>query len=191
MISPESAPPAASEANRALSSSTSPPASLTCPPVTRRVPLKVILPAGLPSRKPNACGGDAVNTLWSGFVARNTPSSPKLIRSREETVNAPSTSTLAFSPNRNPLGLSRYRLAPAMSDLMRPSISETLPPVTRPRMLLMASGPVKVADPPVCTLNSVKLWNRLPPTVLPSESGIWKLGPASAPPALNELSTTT
>ena len=157
MMFPESAPASPSEATRACSSSTSPPAMLTGPPVTRRVPLNVILPAGLAPRNPNACGGEAVKTLLSGSAARNAPSLPRLMRSRDDTVNAPSTSTFAFSPNRKPFGFIRYRLAPVMSDLMRPSISEIFPPVTRPRMLSMVSGPVNVAEPPVCTLNSVKL----------------------------------
>ena len=106
IMSPE-LPALDSETNRASFNVTSPPATLTDPLVTKRVPSNEIFPDGLPPRKPNACGGEAVSTLLFGCRARKTPSLPRLIRSRDESVNAPSTSTFAFSPNKNPLGFIR------------------------------------------------------------------------------------
>ena len=44
-----------------------------------------------------------------------------------------------------------------------------------------ANALVNVALSPARTLKSLKLWNRLPPTCVPSVSGIAKAGPVSAP----------
>ena len=98
------------------------------------VPLNLIAPPGLSPRKPNAFGAAVVNTLRSGFTALKLPSSPNLRLSLVLNVNAPSTSTFALLPNRKPFGFNRYRFASVISDLIRPSISETLAPVTLPSM---------------------------------------------------------
>ena len=47
----------------------------------------------------------------------------------------------------HPAGLSKYRLAPAISERRVPSISERWPPVTRLRILVIVAGPVNVALP--------------------------------------------
>jgi hypothetical protein len=64
-----------------------------------------------------------------------------------------------------------------MVERSRPSMLETLPPVTRLMMLLTVFGPEKVADSPVLILKLLKLWNRLPPVCWPRSAVTWKSGP--------------
>src|SRR6185503_6644081 len=95
----------------------------------------------------------------------------------------PCTSRLAFGPKAMPCGLMSQTFAPGMLERSTPSMALPEGPVTRLMTLATDPGPEKVADWLVPMLNCEKLWNRLPPTCCPSEAGIEKLGPVSAPPA--------
>ena len=78
--------------------------------------------------------------------------------------------SVAPGPNTQPAGLSRKRFAPGKFVVwIVPSMADTWPPVTRPRMFVVAAPVVllKFAMSPAPTLKRPKLWNRLLPARLP------------------------
>src|SRR5919199_2360113 len=65
-----------------------------------------------------------------------------------------------------PLGLRKNRLAVPLAR-SNPSILETELPVTRLKIFSICKALLKNASPPVGTPNSLKLWNRLVPRIVP------------------------
>jgi hypothetical protein len=111
----------------------------------------------LAPKNPKAAGEATVSTLSWPRLAKNFAPSAKRRKSAVLTWNDPLTSRLAFGPNMTPLGLSRYRLAPVISERSTPSMEDGCPPVTRLRIFAIVWGLVKVAVSPVPTLNRSKL----------------------------------
>ena len=89
------------------------------------------------------------------------------------TLNEAGMLRLAFWPNIIPAGFIKKRLELPPITWSRPLIYEALPPVTRPRMLLVSGVVRKFAVWPELTLNWSKLWKRLAPLRVPPSILNW------------------
>ena len=123
----------------------------------------VIAPGSGPNTSPR--GAVTVNRegLSSGSTL-NCPSSPKLMLLAVVAKKEPLTLKAEFWPKIIPAGLIKNRLAASV--LIRPSILEKFPPVTRLKIFSMFGALAdsrKFASPPEGIENFAKLWNRFTP----------------------------
>jgi len=129
------------------------------------VPSTEIVP-GLP---PN-CNPIGTLIVNKGVVLVLTPlnsvPSANLILLAVVPINEPPIFKLASLPNMIPLGLSKNKFAVPLA-WIKPSMLETLPPVTRLKIFWISGALSKSAEPLLGIENWLKLWNRLFPTRFP------------------------
>ena len=104
--------------------------------------------------------------VGEGFWAENSVPSEKRILWAVVPTKEPPISKIALGPKIIPLGLRKNKLADPWVDNI-PSIKEGLFPVIRLIILSMATPFLKMARLPVGIEKFLKLWNKLPPVVVP------------------------